>query len=237
MDAAQFDSIWSDIQTETNNRKTGAFKRALWYGNNSSIIGQNKGLRKAIRNAPKTVAMVGVGAGMNAVQIPSGLSDAISAVADTVLSRGKDMYSAQVKPHIKSKQSPSAEEALRKSVKNSVKDLKGNAFQVIDRNLVKLKDAKNKVSPAVQEMMQSQSHMSYAHVSSNLEVPTNEKQLQKAHDALRSVAETQYYTDKLIALVTSTETALSKIKTDLEAIKIAAEKGQTDVAQYVKEYL
>lgn len=85
--------------------------------------------------------------------------------------------------------------------------------------------------------MQSQSHMSYAHVSSNIEVQTYEKQLQKAHDALKAVAETQYYTDKLIALVTSTETALGKVRSDLEAIKIAAEKSQIEVAQYVKEYL
>ena len=182
MDDTQFQQIWTDVQSATNNRSKGSFKRALWYGNNSMVFGQNKGLRKG--HPPMSV-----------------------------------------------------EEGLRKNIKSSVKDPKGNAFQVIDRNLVKLRDAKKKVSPALQQMMQSQSQMSYTTVSSSLEVQTEEKQLQKAHHALRAVAETQYYTNKIAALVSATQDALGTIMTDLNSFKAALQKTEDDVTGYVKEYL
>lgn len=237
MDDAQFQQIWTDVQSETNNRSKGSFKRALWYGNNSVVFGQNKGLRKGLRNAPKNVAMMGVGAGLAAVSVPPGVSDLISAAVDVALTKGKDVYSSHVKAMIKGNPPMSVEEGLRKNVKSSVKDLKGNAFQVIDRNLVKLRDAKKKVSPALQQMMQSQSHMSYTTVSSSLEVQTEEKQLQKAHDALRAVAETQYYTNKIAALVSATQDALGTIMTDLNSFKAALQKTEDEVTGYVKEYL
>jgi hypothetical protein len=236
MENAQLEKIWNEIQSDVANRSKGSFKRAIWYGNDSKVFGQNKGLRKAIRNAPKNVTKGAIGAGLGAAQVPPGLSDAISAAADLVLSRSKDMYSAHVKGMIKGNRPQSAEEALRKNIKSSVKDLKGNAFQVIDRNLVKLKDAKNKVSPAIQVMMKAQSHISFTSVPSNVAAPTNEEQAKKAEEALRAVAETQYYIDKVTTLIKATETSCAKLVTDLSTLKAALEKTQDDVSGYVKEH-
>lgn len=236
MDNAQFDKIWNEVQTETNNRSAGAFKRALWYGNNSQVFGQNKGVRKAIRNAPRKVAMGALGAGLGAAAVPPGLSDLITAAVETVLNKGKDVYSSHVKTKIKSP-AQSAEEALRKNIKNTVKDLKSNSFQVIDRNLVKLRDSKNKVSPAIQNMMSAQSHISYSSVPSNVPVQTDDTQLEKAHAALRAVAEAQYYTDKITRLVAATQEANERILQDLNTLKAALEDTQSDVTGYVKEYL
>ena len=66
MDRASFDQIWLEIQTETYNRTKGSFKRALWYGGRTKGIkgvpnaivghfGSGKGVRKAIRNAPRVI--------------------------------------------------------------------------------------------------------------------------------------------------------------------------------------
>jgi len=237
MENMQFERIWDDVQTETSSRSRGAFKRAMWYGNNSRLFGQNKGVRKAIRNAPKKVAMGTLGAGLGAAVVPPGLSDLISGAVEVVLNKGKDIYSAHVKVMIKGNRPRSAEEALRKNIKASVKDLKNNSFLVIDRNLVKLRDAKNKVSPAIDAMMKSQSHISYTSVPSNVAVPTDEEHSKKAQDALRAVAETQYYIDKVTCLVQATQEANSKILKDLDALKVKLENTQKDVTGYVKEFL
>jgi len=237
MDQATYDQVWHDVHTDVYNRSKGAFKRALWYGNNSRLFGQNKGLRKAIRSAPRAVAMGALGAGLGAASVPPGISDGISMAADVVLNKGEDIYSAHVKGLIRGDPPMSTQEALRKRIKGEVKDLKSNAFQVIDRNLVKLRDAKNKVSPATQALMSSLSHMSYAQVSSNLAVPTNEEQMQKAHDALRAVAETEYYVDKLMGLVATTQEALEKSRKDLDTFKGATVQTRNELGDYIKEVL
>jgi hypothetical protein len=237
MEQQQYDKIWNEVLAETYNRSQGSFKRALWYGNNSSVFGQNKGLRKAIRNAPKQIAMAGLGAGLDAAAVPPGLSDLIEAATDVVLAKGKDIYSTHVKPLLKSNTPASTEEALRKKVKSEVKELKANAFQVIDRNLVKLRDAKKKVTPAVKEMMQAMSHTGYATVPSNVAGHTEEAQGKKAHDALRAVAETEYYIDKVLRLAAATRDALQRIETDLNALKQKTVQTRNDIEGYIKEVL
>lgn len=218
-----------------NNRSSGAFKRALWYGNNSAVFGQNKGLRKAIRNAPRNVVMGAIGAGMGAAGVPPGVSDVIAKALELAADKGKDLYSDKVKPLIRDKVTgapkQSEVEALRKSVKKEVKSLKSNAFQVIDRNLVKLRDAKNKVPIAIREMMRAQSHMSYARVSSDLQ------QMQKAHEAMRTVAETQYYISKILRLVDATVHSLEGIKNSLSDMQVILDKTDDEVGGYVKEHL
>jgi len=235
MDQQQFDQIWAQVLGETYDRNPGSFKRALWYGNNSAIFGQNKGLRKAIRNAPKNVAMIGLGAGLDAAAVPPGASDAIEAVVDKILEKGKDIYSAHVKQYIQGDPPKSADEKLRKKIKHEVKDLKANAFQWIDRNLVKLRDAKNKVTPAVKAMMQSMSHPSLASVPSNIAANTEEAQLKKAHDALRAVAETEYYIDKVMRLVVATRDSLNDIARDLDTMKARTVQTRNEIGDYIKE--
>ena len=61
MEESQFDHMWAEIKKETLNREKGSFKRALWYGGRgnafSGFLGDGKGLRKTIRNSPKTFFM------------------------------------------------------------------------------------------------------------------------------------------------------------------------------------
>ena len=229
MDKQQVEKIWDDVVTETGNRSKGAFKRALWFGNDNRLLGQNKGLRKALRNAPRALSTDLLGL----ASIPPGLNVMVTSAVDVILNRGKDVYSDQIKPLIRNKPI-SAEEAMRKNIKHSVKDLKSNAFQVIDRNLVKLANAKNKVSPAVQALMTSVSHISYTHVPSNVAVVSNEEQVKKAHETLRTIAETEYYIDKVMRLVATLKLALTDVEKDLNKLQEATQKTRQEVMDYIE---
>ena len=149
MDQMKFDQILEAVNVETANRSKGSFKRALWYGNNNMWIGQNKGLRKGIQNAPKQLFMSSLGA----IPLPPGISDIFSEAVNIALNKGKEIYGDEVKPWIKSKRSGTAIDAQRRNIKKDVKEMQAGAFQYIDRNLVKLKDAKNKIDPAVQALL------------------------------------------------------------------------------------
>ncbi len=236
MESSDVDKIWNDVVTETSNRSKGSFKRALWYGNNSKVFGQNKGARKALRNAPKKIIL----GSLDFAQFAPGLGATIGSAADVALSAGKEFYNANVKPLRKPKPM-SAEEALRKQVKNAVKDMKSNAVQVIDRNLVKLKDASKKVAPAVRELMASAPDMKYTAPTpgSNMSAgmgrsPNAEKQAQKAHDALRSIAETEYYIDKEMGLVKSLQQALKDLEKDLNTMQEKTQKSRKELMEYIE---
>ena len=240
MDQAKFDRILNDVLLETSNRKKGAFKRALWYGGSGFITKKtvgSKGLRKQIRNAPRKIVGGGIGKALGTIPVPL-LADALKASVDPVMGLGKNIYSSKVKSLIRKDPPMSTEEALRKRAKADIKSLKDKALlQVVDRNMVKLRDAKNKIDPSIQELMKSMSHMSYVSVSSNAAAPTDEKQTQKAHDALRAVAETEYYVDKIVRISASMRRALEKIEKDLDGIKSAAVKTRNELEDYIKEYL
>jgi len=133
-----------------------------------------------------------------------------------------------------------AEEALRKQVKNAVKDMKSNAVQVIDRNLVKLKDAGSKVSPSIQALMAAAPDMKYTAPSpgSNMSAGMGrsfdaEKHAQKAHDALRNIAETEYYIDKEMGLVKSLQQALQDLEKDLNKMQEKTQITRKDVMDYI----
>ncbi len=239
MDKSKLDQIWNDVVTEASNRTKGSFKRALWYGNKNRLIGQNKGVRKAIRNAPKKI-MLGA---LDFAGLAPGLSATVGHVADIVMSAGKDLYSA----HIKSMRKPkpvSAEEKLRKQVKLSVKDMQSNAIKVIDRNLVKLKDAGKKVGPSIRELMAAAPDMHYQStliggvnkIGMGMS-PDAEKRAQKAHDALRKIAETEYYIDKEMGLVKTLKQALSSLEGDLNKMQEATQKTREEVMDYIEVHI
>ncbi len=221
MDKQQVVKIWNDVVTETSNRSKGAFKRALWYGNNNMILGQHKGIRKGIRNAPRILATDLLGL----VPLPLGVSAVVSQSVDVVLDRGKDLYSGHIKPLIFNNPI-SAEEALRKNIKKSIKELDSNAFKVIDRNMVKLSNAKSKVGPAIQALMLSVQ-------SPNV----TEENVKKAHEALRTIAETDYYVDKIMGLVVALKDALGKIEKDLNELKKATQKTRQEVMDYIEQVI
>ncbi len=219
MNKQQVEKIWEDIVVETSNRSRGAFKRALWFGNNNILLGQHKGVRKAVRNAPRILATDLLGL----ASLPPGLNAVVTQAVDVVLNKGKDVYSAHLKPLIHNKPI-SAEEALRKNVKKSIKELDSNAFKVIDRNMVKLADAKKKVSPAVQALMRS------------VQPPgVTEDNVKKAHEALRAIAETEYYVDKLMRLIVTLKEALGRIEGDLNKIQEATQKTRKEVMDYIED--
>lgn len=232
MDTADVDKIWDDVTIEASNRSRGAFKRALWYGNKSKVFGQNKGLRKGIRNAPKKI-MLGA---LDFTGLAPGLSSTVGNVADLVMSNVKDMYSGHVKPLLKNKPL-SAEENLRKRVKADIKNLKSNAFQVIDRNLVKLKDAGKKIGPAVQALMAAAPDMTYQKTSAGVGMGRSfapEKQAQKAYDALRQIAETEYYISKEMGLVQTLKQSLAQLEGDLNKMQEATQKKRKEVMEYIE---
>jgi len=224
--------IWDEVVLEARNRSKGSFKRALWYGTNSRVFGQNKGARKALRNAPKKIIL----GALDFAGMAPGLSATVGIVADTALSASKDYYSASVKPMIKAKPA-SAEEALRKQVKSTVKNMKSNAFQVIDRNLVKLKDAGKKVGPSIRDLMAAAPDMQYRASPAGVGMgisPDAEKQAQKAHDSLRKIAETEYYIDKEMGLVKTLQKALGNLETDLNKMQAATQKTRKEVMEYIE---
>lgn len=235
MENTDVDKIWNEVVTEAGNRSKGSFKRALWYGNNSRLLGQNKGARKAIRNAPKKIIL----GSLDFAGIAPGLSAIVGTAADATMSAGKELYSAQIK--ILRKPKPmSAEEALRKQVKNAVKDMKSNAVQVVDRNLVKLKDAGKKVAPSIKELMAAAPDMKYqapspgSNMSAGMGVsPNAEKQAKKAHDVLRNIAETEYYIDKEMGLVKSLQHALETLEKDLNTMQEKTQKTRKEVMDYI----
>jgi len=230
MEEVKFRQILDSVNADVSNRSNGSFKRALWYGGKK--FGGQTGVRKNIRNTPRMLLTAGVGQ----LPIPPGISHVVDVVVDKAMDFGKDQYSQHIKPRIKSKRPMSADEALRKNVKKSVKEMKGNAFQVIDRNLVKLKDAKNKIDPAVQALMKTQA-TSQGVGGFGVNGVSSEAEQKSAHDALKAIVETQYYLDKVVGLITATRDSCDQLIPDLEKIKIGVEKKQEDVSNYIKEYL
>ncbi len=235
MESNDVDKIWNDVVIETSNRSKGSFKKALWYGNNNRLIGQNKGARKALRNAPKKI-LIGT---LDFAGFAPGLSATIGNAADIALSAGKEMYSSHIKPLRKAKPM-SAEEALRKQIKNAVKDMKSNGLEVIDRNLVKLKDASKKVGPAVRDLMASAPDMKYSAPTPGSNMPAGmgrnvdtEKQAMKAHDALKRIAETEYYIDKEMGLVKSLQQALATLEKDLNTMQEKTQKSRKELMEYI----
>jgi len=116
MTEQELDKIWDALWLETTDRSKGSFKRALWYGGKkSTMVGFDKGARKAIRNAPRKLLTLGV------KQIPE-VGSILGKVSDPAAGAVKKIYSKYVKPKLK--KAPTGIEASRKVAKRSVKDLK-----------------------------------------------------------------------------------------------------------------
>ncbi|WP_157472989.1 hypothetical protein [Eudoraea adriatica] len=225
MNDIQFNKILDAVYAETANRSKGSFKRALWYGNDNMFIGQNKGLRKGIQNAPRQIFMSSLGA----IPLPPFISDIFSKAVEIGIDLGQGVY----KTKIKENWTGAAKVSIDNEIKNSVKDMKANAFQVIDRNLVKLKDAKNKIDPAVQAMMRTQA-TSQGVGGFGKNAVSSQAEGQSAHNALRAIAETQYYTVKLLLLTRLTRNNCDKMVKDLEQLELGLKKSQDDVSNYIK---
>jgi len=120
-------------------------------------------------------------------------------------------------------ESENISEELRKQIKKTIKHLrKENGFLLIDRNLVKMKDAKKKIAPAIQQLLSvspnvapnPQSKKSFFHVGPHFS-DSNEKKVEVADQALRAVAETTYYAEKISGVVSEIQTTLANLMSTL----------------------
>jgi hypothetical protein len=191
MTEQELDRIWGVLWDETTDRSKGSFKRALWYGGRiSSKVGLDKGARKAIRNTPRKVLTLGV------KQIPE-VGPILGKVADPAAGAVKQIYSKYIKTRIKKE--PSGTEASRKVAKRAVKDLKkGDTMKVIDRNLVKMKDARRKASQKLAD---------YNSASNQ----GDDVRKEKAEAAIRSIFEVWYYEHKIIDLSSRVQAVMDEL--------------------------
>jgi hypothetical protein len=202
MTERELDKVWETLWAETTNRSKGSFKRALWYGGKvSTKLGFDKGARKAIRNAPRKVLVFGVG------KIPE-VGSILGKVADPAAGAVKTIYSKYVKTRIK--KTPTGVEASRKVAKNAVKDLKkGDVMKVIDRNLVKMKDARSKASQKLAD---------YSHATGD------DARKEKAEAAIRAVFEVWYYEEKIIDLASRVQAVMDDLSRGLGGLHADTEK-------------
>jgi len=219
-----------EVYKDTANRSKGSLSRAILYGNNNAIVGQNKGLRKAYRNAPKTISLGALGVALSSV--PPGVSTLIGMVVDTALSKCKSLYSDS---DLKSsyKKPMSFEESIRKSVKKDIKS-KNDEIVRIDRNLVKMKEAVKKITPAVTALMNVAPKSSH-HASGSLGVSVTKDKEKEVYDAYKSVAESEYYIIKLMGLLNATEEGLVKTRAQLDTLLTATKKTGNDINNYVED--
>ena len=85
--------------------------------------------------------------------VTSAIADPIAGSLHDTNKRGEVSAWRKLKGKLFKEESRSRDEFLRKQLKREVKDLqKEQGFQIIDRNLVKMKDAKDKIAPAIQKL-------------------------------------------------------------------------------------
>lgn len=201
----ELDKIWDALWTETTDRSKGSFKRALWYGGKrSTMVGFDKGARKAIRNSPRKILILAI------KQVPE-IGPILAKVADPAAGAVKTIYSKYVKPKIK--KAPTGIEASRKVAKRSVKDLKqGDVMKVIDRNLVKMKDARRKATQKLSEY-------------NSAAMTGDDARKEKAESAIRAIFEVWYYEEKIIDLASRVQAVMDDLSRSLADLN--ADTGKT----------
>jgi hypothetical protein len=205
MTEPELDKVWDVVWQETTDRSKGSFKRALWYGGKrSTMVGFDKGARKAIRNAPRKLLTLGV------KQIPE-VGSLLGKVSDPAAGAVKKIYSKYVKPKLK--KAPTGVEASRKVAKRSVKDLKqGDVMKVIDRNLVKMKDARRKATQKLSDY-------------NSAAMSGDDARKEKAESAIRAIFEVWYYEEKIIDLASRVQAVMDDLNTSLADLN--ADTGKT----------
>lgn len=214
MQNSMVNKMWSDAVTESKNRTTGSFRRAVWYGGSNivskTVVG-DKGVRKMIRNAPGKYGPGIIGKALKESPIPDTICDIYDKTVEYALMAGKYVYKKKNKQIIFNKPL-SSDEKFRKEIKKNVKKLKeGEGLKVIDRNLVKLKDAKKKVSPKIQEMMK------VVNVGNNNPMGAKNQ--------------------KEITLVKPLIESLEKINTNLDNLNGSLHKTLEETITYIEEYV
>lgn len=216
-------------------------------------MGKGKGMRKVIRNGPKNIlqligrlagnglafafpaasAAMPVGAaaaGAVFTQIGQSAAVSVTQLMTWVLTKNAVKISHSGANYFRDRfgkkkhQSPEIEEAIRKQIKRQVKQLeKEDALLLIDRNLVKMKDAHKKVEPAVKNLMM---------VLSNKQASEEEK-FMAMENALRTSAEAVYYVDKVERLVNDLIESLTTLDGSVEEL----DRNILQIQAHLKEYI
>lgn len=270
MNERSFDEICAKIKAEVYNRKKGSFLRALWYGGRTEgfrgipngivgHFGKGKGLRKAIRNAPRAIVASTVGIAVGAPIVVFGTPAALPAAAlagelakqatklafDAVMGITQDLAMVivdSIEESISYSYIPGEEsnyrkmwprkkpvtesESLRKTIKHEIKDLKkGMGMRIVDRNLVKLKDAQQRIASSIEHLEE----LNTASISSGEEL------YEATFSALRNVAETVYYTKKIKGLLADIQAPLGKLSVNsLKPFRDHVRKVDNDLKNYIK---
>ena len=130
----------------------------------------------------------------------------------------------------KKSKSSEGEEQIRKKIKQDLKDLKGtNPLVVIDRNLVKMKDAQHKINPAVKKMEEL---LDYWQPSFD---GLDDMKIDAVRDTMGALIETEYYVTKVTNLVDIMQEALIKLKEELKAFDKEIANIDDKVEKYIIE--
>ncbi|HWY54424.1 MAG TPA: hypothetical protein VNZ03_08175 [Terriglobales bacterium] len=229
MNKSEFDTIWSDIQMNTRNRTKGSFNRALWYGTSRTV-----GLPEvpgAVVHAVKHAAVatgVGVGAAfalLTPVTAITAATVAVAAVAATaaVTAFPSDLTMAILDnvPSLVSRDTTRAKFVDPIKLREQLKS--GGAFEAIERNTKKLKDALQAQELAVRAWKSS--------LPASVPLPGQEDRIVadqsvKGDAALRAIAETMYYAKKLTTFVECVRVALDKYQKEADKLYEQAERAK-----------
>jgi hypothetical protein len=212
-------------------------------------MGKGKGMKKVIRNAPKnllqlvgklagdTVSLafphagevVPVGAvavGAFFTQVGKSMVTTFTEILTWIITKDavKATHSAYNTFGGEKSMSPEIEEAIRKQIKRQLKQLeKEDPLLLIDRNLVKMKDANKKVEPAIQELML---------VLSRPEALEEEK-FKAMEDALRVTTEALYYAEKVDRMVDNFQEALGELESRVDKLQNFILQIRTHLKAYI----
>jgi hypothetical protein len=128
-----------------------------------------------------------------------------------------------------------ADEELRKQIKHDVKDMTGaNGLLVIDRNLVKMKDAQARIESTVKklEVVVGPTKILFDGFDDNF-YKHEEQKMEAVNDVLVAIIETGYYIKKVTGLVDTMKAALNKISGELKEL----DKGINAVDEKIEKYI
>jgi len=128
-----------------------------------------------------------------------------------------------------------ADEELRKQIKHDVKEMTGaNGLLVIDRNLVKMKDAKARIESAVKklEIVVGPTKIPFDGFDDKF-YKDEEQKMEAANEVLVAIIETGYYIKKITGLVETMQAALNKVSGELKEL----DKGVNAVDEKIEKYI
>jgi len=120
------------------------------------------------------------------------------------------------------------DDKLRKEIKHAAKDMiSTNALLVIDRNLVKMKDAKHSMETEVKKL---DAVLGYEKPSFD---GLEQQKLDAVYNTLFATYETEHYVKKITSLVDAMQEALGKLKGQLEELNKGIDTAEDKIEEYI----